>query len=70
MTSCHRQNVTIGNPSQRQLNPKYSLLVKDKLDKLLDIGFIYLVSLSEWMSPIVIAPKKKGSSAFVKTFEY
>ena len=43
---------------QRRLNPKYSLLVKEELDKLLDIGFIYPVPFSEWVSPIVIVPKK------------
>ena len=45
---------------QRQLNPKYSLLVKEELDKLLDIGFIYPIPFSEWMSPIVIVPRKNG----------
>ena len=53
---------------QRQLNPKYSLLVKEELDKLLDIGFIYPVSFSEWVSPIVILPKKNGKLHICQDF--
>jgi hypothetical protein len=45
---------------QRRLNPKYSLLVKKEIEKLLEIGFIYPVPYSEWISPIVIVPKKNG----------
>lgn len=45
---------------QRQywLNPKYSILVKEELDKLTAANFIYPVLSSEWVSPIVIVPKK------------
>jgi hypothetical protein len=32
---------------QRRLNPKYSLLVKEEIEKLLEIGFIYPVPYSE-----------------------
>jgi len=42
------------------LNPKYSLLVKEEIEKLLEMGLIYLVPYSEWVSPIVIVPKKNG----------
>ena len=45
---------------QKRLNPKYSLLVKEEIEKLLEIGFIYPVPYSEWVSPIVIVPKKNG----------
>ena len=45
---------------QRRLNPKYFLLVKEEIEKLLEIGFIYHMSYSEWISPIVIVPKKNG----------
>ena len=45
---------------QHRLNPKYSLLVKEELDKLLRVGFIYEVPYSEWVSPIVMVPKKNG----------
>lgn len=40
------------------MNPKYSLLVNDNLDKLLEVGFIYPISHSEWVSSVVVAPKK------------
>ncbi|OAE19808.1 hypothetical protein AXG93_4649s1010 [Marchantia polymorpha subsp. ruderalis] len=43
---------------QYRLNSKYSLLVKDEIDKYLSAGIIYPVLSSEWMSPIVIVPKK------------
>ncbi|XP_073394981.1 uncharacterized protein [Physcomitrium patens] len=45
---------------QHRLNSKYSLLVKEELDKLLRVGFIYEVPYSEWVSPIVMVPKKNG----------
>jgi len=36
------------------------LLVQEKIKKLLECGFIYLVPYSEWVSPTVIVPKKNG----------
>ena len=38
----------------------YSLMVKEELYKLLRVGFIYIVQYSEWVSPIVMVPKKNG----------
>lgn len=43
---------------QYRLNPNYSLLVKEEINKYLSAGIIYLVLSSEWVSPIVIVPKK------------
>ena len=40
------------------MNPKYSLMVKEEIDKLLEAGFIFPVPHSEWVSPIVVVPKK------------
>jgi hypothetical protein len=51
---------------QYRLNPKYSLKVKEELDNLLAAGLIYPVKYSEWVSPIVIAPKKVGADGIVK----
>lgn len=51
---------------QYMLNPKYSMMVKEELDKLLEAGFIYPVNNSEWVSPIVIVPKKVGTDGKVK----
>ena len=43
---------------QRRTNPIYVELVKAEITKLLDAGFIYPVAYSEWVSPIVVVPKK------------
>ena len=51
---------------QYRLNPKYSLMVKEELDKLLEAGIIYPVNHSEWVSPIVVVPKKVGADGKVK----
>ena len=44
--------------SPYRINPKYSLKVKQEIDKLLDAGVIYPINNSEWVSPIVIVLKK------------
>ena len=51
---------------QYRLNPKYSLMVKEEIDRLLEARFIYLVHNSEWVSPIVVVPKKVGVDGKVK----
>jgi hypothetical protein len=51
---------------QYRLNPKYSMMVKEEIDKLAEAGFIFLVLSSEWVSPIVIVSKKKGIDGVVK----
>ena len=43
---------------QDRLNPKYSLMVKEELDKLLRVDFIYVVSYNDWVFPIVMVPNK------------
>ena len=53
---------------QHRLNPKYSLMVKEELDKLLEVGFIYPVPHSEWVSPIVMVPKKNGKIRICQDF--
>ena len=57
----HRIDLIEGSVPVRQrqyrLNPQYSMLVKKELDKLLEADFIYPVLSSEWVSPIVVAPK-------------
>jgi hypothetical protein len=35
-------------------------MVKEELDKLLEVGFIRLVETTEWISPVVLALKKNG----------
>ena len=51
---------------QYRLNPRYSLMVKEEIDWILEAGFTYPVSNSEWVSPIVVVPKKVGADGKVK----
>lgn len=55
---------------QRQycMTPKYSSMVKDKIDKLLECGFIYPLPYSEWVSPIVVVVKKNGKLRICQDF--
>ncbi|CAM6086284.1 unnamed protein product [Calypogeia fissa] len=45
---------------QYRINSKYSMMVKEEIDKLLEAGFIYPVATNDWVSPVVIVPKKVG----------
>jgi hypothetical protein len=51
---------------QYRFNPRYSLMVKEEIDWLLEAGFIYSVNNSKWVSPIVVVPKKVGAYGKVK----
>jgi len=42
------------------MNPALKDIVKEELQKLLDVGFIYPISKNEWVSPLVLVPKKNG----------
>ena len=42
------------------MNPNYAAKVKEEINKYLEAGFIYPVEKTEWLSPIVIVPKKNG----------
>lgn len=45
---------------QRRLNPHLRDIVKEELQKLLDVYFIYPILDSRWVSPLVIVPNKNG----------
>jgi hypothetical protein len=45
---------------QAKWNPKYTTMMKEELDKLLEAGFIRLVEIIEWVSPMVLVLKKNG----------
>ena len=45
---------------QRRMNPALKNIAKEELQKLLDVGFIYPISDSQWVSPLVIVPKNNG----------
>ena len=51
---------------QYRLNPRYSLMVKEDIDRLLEARFIYPVVNLEWISPIVVVPKKVGADGKLK----
>jgi hypothetical protein len=42
------------------MNPALKDIVKEELEKLLQANFIYPISDSKWVSPLVIVPKKNG----------
>jgi len=42
------------------MNPSLKDIVEEELQKLLDAGLIYPISDSEWVSPLVLVPKKNG----------
>jgi len=42
------------------MNPNYVQRVKEGLDKLLDAQFIFPIETTQWLSPLVIVPKKNG----------
>ena len=44
---------------QRRMNPNLREIVKEELQKL-NVNFIYPISDSRWVSPLVIVPKKNG----------
>jgi len=45
---------------QRRMNPMLKEIVKYELTKLFKVYFIYLISDSQWVSPLVVVPKKNG----------
>eukprot|EP00253_Pinus_taeda_P007596 PITA_07596 len=46
---------------QRRMNPNLREIVKEELQKLLNVNFIYPISDSRWVSPLVIVPKNNDS---------
>ena len=40
------------------MNPSLKDIVKEELQKLLTIGFIYPISDTKWVSPLVVVPNK------------
>lgn len=48
---------------QRRMNPMLKEIIKDELQKLLKVDFIYPISNSQWVSPLVVVLKQKGKVA-------
>ena len=55
-----QENVRPIRQPQQWMNLVLKDIVKDELQKLLNANFIYLISNSKWVSPLVIVPKKNG----------
>ena len=45
---------------QRRLNPHMKEVVQKEVVKLLDVGIIYTISDSQWVSPVQVVPKKSS----------
>ncbi|XP_024041540.1 uncharacterized protein LOC112098940 [Citrus clementina] len=58
--SCRTENAKICQQPQRRLNPHMKEVVKTEVLKLLDVGIIYPISDSKWVSPTQVVPKKSG----------
>ena len=52
---------------QQRMNPNLRDTVKEEIQKLLEVGFIYPISDSEWVSPLVILSKKMVNEESVST---
>lgn len=53
----------------RTINPKKALAIKAEIEKLLKAGFIYPVSLTEWVSNLVSVNKNKGTIRVCTDFQ-
>jgi len=52
---------------QRRLNPIMNEEVRKEVLKLLEVGLIYLISNSSWVSPAQVIPKKGGMTVIKKS---
>ena len=55
-----KPNTKLIKQSRYRMNPNHAAKVTEENDKLLKAGFIYTVDRAEWLSPIMIVPKKNG----------
>ena len=51
-------NISPIRQHQRTMNTALKDIFKEELQKLLNVGFIYPISESKWVSPLVVVPKK------------
>lgn len=56
-----RKDARLVQQKRYRMNPNYAKKVKEEIDKLLQVGFIYPMDNVTWLSPIVIVPKKNGA---------
>jgi len=53
-------NAKLIKAKQGRWYPRYTTMVKEELDKLLEVGFIKPVETIEWVSPVILALKNNG----------
>ena len=53
----------------RVVNPRKALTIKAKVEKLLNVGFIYLVPLTKWVSNPIPINKKQGTICVCMDFQ-
>ena len=53
-------NVKPSRQPQRRLNPNMKEVVRAEVMKLWDVGIIYPIADSPWVSPVQVVPKKSG----------
>jgi hypothetical protein len=53
----------------RVVNPRKDPAIKVEVEKLLNVGFIYLVSLTEWVSNLILINKKQGTICVCMDFQ-
>jgi hypothetical protein len=61
--------ITLTHHAMYKLNPKYTTIIKQDIDKLLVVRFILSVEEATWLSPIVIVPKKNGKLKIYINFQ-
>lgn len=54
------ETIKLVRQPQRRMNPIMKEIVKEELQKLLQVGFINPIFDSQWVSPLVLVPKKNG----------
>ena len=55
-----KEGANLVKQQRYKMNPNYAKLVKEEIDRLLRVGFIYPVEKATWILPIVIVPKKNN----------
>nr|GFB46412.1 reverse transcriptase domain-containing protein [Tanacetum cinerariifolium] len=60
----HLEYAFLGAESEK-VNPKIYDIIKKEVEKLLDVGLIYPISDSPWVSPVHCVPKKGGMTVII-----
>jgi hypothetical protein len=60
-----KENVKSVQKLQKRINSILKNIVKEELQKIVDVEFIFPLSYNEWVSPLVIVPKKVINGRYV-----